>query len=122
MPFAIGVFTSDPNLLRCELARLGAEVILGGQEEEPMGAGWYAEDAVLLQRYSARVRPRRLDHLGGVLESEALLVHAGPLPLGMSLEENTQPFRYRHWLFALQGAIGSNGTTPAPGVDGRAGH
>ena len=108
MPFAIGVFTSDPNLLRCELARLRAEVILGAQEDEPMGAGWYAEDAVLLQRYSARVRPRRLDHLGGVLESEALLVHAGPLPLGMSLEENTQPFRYRHWLFAHQGAIGSN--------------
>ncbi|HZA50831.1 MAG TPA: class II glutamine amidotransferase [Myxococcaceae bacterium] len=105
MPFAIGIFTSDPNLLRCELARLRDEVSLGAHTDEPMGAGWYAEDAVLLQRYSARVRPERLDQLGGVLESEALLVQAGPLPIGMSLEENTQPFRYRHWLFVHQGAI-----------------
>jgi predicted glutamine amidotransferase len=108
MPFAIGLFTSDPNLLRCELARLRDEVIPGAQDDEPMGAGWYAEDAVLLQRYSARVRPERLDQLGGVLESEALLVQAGPLPLGTSLEENTQPFRYRHWLFVHQGTIGGS--------------
>jgi predicted glutamine amidotransferase len=108
MPFVIGVFTSDPNLLRCELARLRDEVILGAQDDEPMGAGWYADEAVLLQRYSARVRPERIDHLGGVLESEALLVHSAPLPLGMSLEENTQPFRYRQWLFAHQGTIGGN--------------
>jgi predicted glutamine amidotransferase len=108
MPFAIGVFTSDPNLLRCELARLRDEVVLGAHDDGPMGAGWYSEDAVLLQRYSARVRPHRLDQLGGVLESEALLVHAGALPLGMSLEENTQPFRYRHWLFAHQGTIAGN--------------
>jgi glutamine amidotransferase len=106
MPFAIGIFTSDPNLLRCELARLRDEVNLGAQADEPMGAGWYADDAVLLQRYSARVRPDRLDQLGGVLESEALLVQAGPLPVGMSLEENTQPYRYRHWLFVHHGTIG----------------
>lgn len=108
MAFSIGLFTSDPNLLRCELARLRHDVLVGNASEEPLGAGWYAEDNVLLQRYAARVRPEGLEQLGGVLESDALVVHAGPLPLAVSLEENTQPFRYRQWLFTAQGAL-SNG-------------
>ena len=104
MAFVLGIYTSDPNLLRCELSRLHPE-LEGTAAPEPMGAGWYAEENVLLQRYSARARPDRLDELGGVLESDALLVHSGPLPLGLSLEENTQPFRYRQWMFAAAGAV-----------------
>ncbi|EAU61872.1 conserved hypothetical protein [Stigmatella aurantiaca DW4/3-1] len=38
-------------------------------------------------------------------ESGVLLFHAGKLPLGVSPEENTQPFRGRSWLFAHQGAL-----------------
>lgn len=105
MGFALGIYTSDPNLLRCELARLRPELVLGEPASEPMGAGWYGDDSVLLQRYSAKVRPESLDELGGVLESDALLVHGGPLPFGMSLDENTQPFRFRQWMFVNHGVI-----------------
>jgi predicted glutamine amidotransferase len=32
-------------------------------------------------------------------------VHAARLPLGLAAEENTQPFRARHWLFAHAGRV-----------------
>ncbi|MBX5482573.1 MAG: class II glutamine amidotransferase [Myxococcaceae bacterium] len=104
MACAFGIYTSDPNLLRCELGRLRDEVILAGTNEA-LGAGWYADENVLLQRYSAKARPESIEQLGGVLESDALIVHSDALALGMSLEENTQPFRYRQWLFASHGGV-----------------
>lgn len=105
MAFALGLYTSDPNLLRCELSRLRGEIALGDPGAEPMGAGWYGDEAVLLQRYSAEAGPAALDELGGVLESDALIVHGGPLPSGLSIDENTQPFRFRHWMFAHRGEV-----------------
>ncbi len=107
MPFAVGVLTSDSNLLRCELHRLRAQVGLGG-EEEPMGAAWFADGNVLLQRYAPSARPASLEGLSGQVESDALLMHGASLPLGMSLEENIQPFRYRGWLFACQTGLPSS--------------
>ncbi|MGA9521109.1 MAG: class II glutamine amidotransferase [Myxococcaceae bacterium] len=105
MSFAIAVYTSDPNLLRCELARLNEDVELDLRSPEPMGAGWYSDSNVLLQRYASTVRPESLELLGPDLESEALIVHSSALPLGLSPEENTQPFRFRSWLFAHLGKI-----------------
>ncbi len=106
MAFAIALYTSDPNLLRCELARLTGAVDLDLRSTEPMGAGWYSDDNILLQRYASAVRPESLHLLGPDLQSDAVLVHVGALPLGLSLEENTQPFRYRNWLFMHDGHIG----------------
>jgi predicted glutamine amidotransferase len=105
MSVAFAVYTSDPNLLGCELARLGPEVSLGERAGlAAVGVGWYADDQVLMQRFPANARPDQVTELGRP-ESEALLFHAGPLPVGTSLEENTQPFRYRHWLFVQVGAL-----------------
>jgi predicted glutamine amidotransferase len=117
VPFAFGVLTSDPNLLRCELVRLRPEVGLGSGQE-PLGAAWYADDNVLLQRYAPRARPAHLDELGGLVESDALLMHGLDLPVGASLEENTQPFRYRQWLFACQGQVGGGEKLRALALEG----
>ncbi len=121
MSFAFGIFTSDPNLLRCELLRLRPEVGLG-RGDEPVGAAWYADGKVLVQRTSAHARPEGLDQLGGVLESEALLVHGGALPLGLSVEENAQPFRSGEWIFLSQGTNGSEARLRARALEGLPDH
>ena len=121
MPFAVGVLTSDPNLLRCELHRLRAQVGLGSPDE-PMGAAWFSDGNVLLQRYAPSARPASLDGLGGQLETEALLLHGAPLPLGMSLEENTQPFRYRGWIFACQTGLPASARLRDLALEGLPGH
>ncbi|MFY1827823.1 class II glutamine amidotransferase [Myxococcus fulvus] len=106
MSVVLAALTSDPNLLRCELSRLAGQVLV---QTEPranaMGVGAYAQDEVLLRRLSDVEEVPSLESLAPPTESEALLLHAGRLPLGASLEENTQPFRSRRWLFAHQGAI-----------------
>lgn len=117
MALSFGIYTSDPNLLRCELARVRHDVPDLSAMAEPMGAGWFAEDSVLVQRYSAKARPSSLEGLGGVLESDSLLVHSAPLPLGLSPEENTPPFRYRQWMFAAQGSLGATGRFRNDAVD-----
>ncbi|MHB8873700.1 MAG: class II glutamine amidotransferase [Myxococcaceae bacterium] len=105
MSKVFAVFTSDPNLIRCELHRLKAEVDLtAGPESNAVGLGSYAQEVVLLQHYASEKSLPPLDELGAP-ESEAVLYHAERLPLGRALEENTQPFRFRHWLFAHVGQV-----------------
>lgn len=105
MSVALAVLTSDPNLVRCELHRLEGQVAL--QEEgrsNAVGIGAYAQDDVLLRRFP-RDANLTLESLAPPHESEALLFHGQRLPVGLSLEENTQPFRSRRWLFAHQGVV-----------------
>jgi glutamine amidotransferase len=59
---------------------------------------------VLLRRLASDAG-MTLDSLVPPHESGALVFHAGRLPVGLSLEDNTQPFRARSWLFAHQGAL-----------------
>jgi predicted glutamine amidotransferase len=105
MSVVLAVLTSDPNLLRCELARLEGQVALQGEPRaNAVGVGSYADGEVLLQRLSsdAGLTPGAL---APPHESGALVFHAGRLPVGLSLEDNTQPFRARNWLFGHQGAL-----------------
>ncbi len=106
MSLAFAVFTSDPNLLQCELSRLESEVSL--PEVQPLsavGVGSYAQEDVLLQRHTSPPALRSLSKLWPRLDSEALLYHGGALPVGISPEENAQPFRYHRWLFCHLGAV-----------------
>lgn len=106
MPVAFAVFTSDPNLLACELHRLAEQVALvNGDKHNAVGVGHYGSDEVLLQRYRFEGPPREVWTLLPQPESEALVYHAGPLRPGDSLEESAQPYRFRHWLFCHVGAI-----------------
>ena len=105
MSVVLAVLTSDPNLLPCELHRLAGQVALQGEPRpNAVGVGAYAQDEVLLRRFPGDTA-LSLPGLAPPHESEALVYHGGRLPVGMSLEENTQPFRARHWLFAHQGAL-----------------
>lgn len=106
MAVAFAVFTSDPNLLSCELQRLSDQVaLLNGDRPNAVGVGHYTSDEVLLQRYRFEGLPREVWKLLPQPESEALVYHARPLRPGSSLEERTQPHRFRHWLFCHVGAI-----------------
>jgi predicted glutamine amidotransferase len=106
MSVAFSVFTSDPNLLRCELFRLKQVVSLTDRPLNAAGLGSYSQEEVLLQRYpGAAVQQPSLFSSWDKLESEALLYHATMLPLGVSLEENTQPFRYHRWMFCHIGQM-----------------
>ncbi|MBN9684096.1 MULTISPECIES: class II glutamine amidotransferase [unclassified Corallococcus] len=105
MSAILAALSSDPNLLRCELHRLTGQVVLRPDAHaNALGVGSYAQEEVLLRRL-APDRDLTLDDLGPPHESEAVLFHANRLPLGLSPEENTQPFRVRHWLFAHQGPL-----------------
>jgi glutamine amidotransferase len=105
MSAVFAALTSDPNLLRCELHRLASQVLLrGAQRSNAVGVGTYAQDEVLLRRLASD-EELTLDSLAPPHESEALLFHGGRLPVGLSLEDNTQPFRARRWLFAHQGTL-----------------
>ncbi|WP_199747312.1 class II glutamine amidotransferase [Corallococcus sp. AB049A] len=105
MSAILAALSSDPNLLRCELHRLTQQVVLRPEARaNALGVGSYAQEDVLLRRL-APDREITLDDLGPPHESEAVLFHASRLPLGLSPEENTQPFRARHWLFAHQGPL-----------------
>ncbi len=100
------VFTSNPNLVRCDLHRLQAEVSLKGpRPSNSVGLGTVAQDVVLLERLGTDAALPSLENLAGASGVDALLLHAQSLPLGMSPEENTQPFRARGWLFAHQGSV-----------------
>ncbi|MGE6759346.1 class II glutamine amidotransferase [Corallococcus interemptor] len=104
MSAILAALSSDPNLLRCELLRLTGVRLIPDSRINAMGVGSYAQEEVLLRRLPPDRFPV-LDDLAPPHESEAVLFHAGRLPLGLSLEENTQPFRARHWLFAHQGPL-----------------
>ncbi len=105
----VAVLQTDDSLLRCQLERLRSHVSLRG-EGDPLplayGFGYFAAGNVLLgKRPSGTSATLSLPELVGKVDSEALLVHARLSPGPAAKDENTQPFRYRRWLFAHAGTI-----------------
>ncbi|HET8538873.1 MAG TPA: class II glutamine amidotransferase [Anaeromyxobacter sp.] len=102
------ILQSDPNLLRCQLKRLDASVALQEDERLPdaYGFGHYSGGSVLLgKRPSGVTAALSVADLVGKVDSEALLVQARRAVIGQAKDENTQPFRFRRWLFAHDGTI-----------------
>ena len=103
------VLQNDPNLLRCQLARLDKSVSLAdgdGGPPDAYGFGHYSGGSVLLgKRPSGVTAALSLADLVGKVDSEALLVQARHAVFGQAKDENTQPFRFRRWLFAHDGTI-----------------
>jgi hypothetical protein len=97
----LAIYTSDPMLVCCELDRVRAQVPWD-TDSLPLGIGAY-QDAVVLQRCYG-VGASRQD-AWEVPDSEAVIITAGPLEEGKSLEENMPPFRFRQWLFSLVGEV-----------------
>ena len=104
----VAILQNDPNLLRCQLARLDKSVSLADGDAPPdaYGFGHYAGGSVLLgKRPTGAPASLTLPDLVGRIDSEALLVHARRATVGKAKDENTQPFRFRRWLFAHDGTI-----------------
>jgi hypothetical protein len=106
MSVAFALLTSDANLLPCELDRLKDKVELDGHGSSHLaGVGWYAQDSVLLRRFSLDAAPRVTTELVSDAASEALLYVCSPVDPSAPVEEVAQPFRYRNWLFAQAGGV-----------------
>lgn len=95
------IITSNAALVRCELSRVRPQIELDGPHSTG-GVGAY-QDQVVLQRHHAAGGGR--EALWEVPDSDIVVLHAGPVPLGQAIEENAQPFRFRQWLFALVGDV-----------------
>jgi hypothetical protein len=107
MSVAFALLTSDANLLGCELARLEGRVSLDGQGRSHVaGAGWYAQESVLLRRFPLDAAPRSTVELGdNGAASEALLYASAAVDATRPVEASAQPLRFRNWLFAQGGAV-----------------
>lgn len=107
MATSLAVLTRDPNLMRCELRRLREKAALAPAGERPgaIGLGYVHGSEVLLRKKPGSMAPADLYELGKDIESDAILFHADRTPAGSFKDENSQPFRYRRWLFAHDGAI-----------------
>jgi glutamine amidotransferase len=105
----VAVLQTDPNLLRCQIVRLGRHVSLEVSDGLPdaYGFGSYAADGELLlgKRPTGAATLLSLADLVGRVDSEALIVHSRRAVVGKGKDENTQPFRFRRWLFAHDGTI-----------------
>lgn len=97
----VAVLTSEPFLVRCELARVRHEVALDSAELS-VGVGAFEEHTPLLNRYGPGA-PH--GDVWETPESDAVIIHAQALPVGQSLEDNIQPFRFRQWFFAHGGHV-----------------
>lgn len=101
----VAVLQSQAALLPCLLAQLDAR--LGGPPApgQAMGLGYFENGKVLLRKRPVPPGGASWATLAGDVQSEVVVgsVHA-PAAAGY-LEENTQPFRFRAWLFAGVGRI-----------------
>lgn len=107
MSIAFSLYTTDPNLLGCQLHRIAGEVQLAHSSHNAIGVGTYADDTVLMHRLPANASSLSVAALAPAAKSQVVMFHGRALPVGMSLEDNTQPFRFRRWLFAQVGELAS---------------
>jgi predicted glutamine amidotransferase len=108
MSNALALYTSNPNLLRCELHRLKDQVLRFEPQTSGtsvVGMGSYEQDEVLLQEYSAAQARAPLSELWRGGASDVVLFHATEVPVGAQLEQYAQPFRFRRWMFCHLGGI-----------------
>jgi glutamine amidotransferase len=104
----VAILQNDPNLMKCQLARLVQHVTLAEPDRPPdaYGFGYYTPSDVLLgKRPSGAPAPLTLAQLIGDVATDVLLAHARYTVLGNHKDENTQPFRFRRWLFAHDGSL-----------------
>lgn len=73
-----------------------------GDPSEVVGVGAYEDSVVLLKRYGSGV-PRT--DLWDAPETDVVLIHSQAPTSATPLDENTQPFRLRQWLFAHAGEV-----------------
>jgi predicted glutamine amidotransferase len=103
-----GLLGNRPDLAG-RLLRANASALQERAEPgRPMGwgVGFFQAGEVLLQRRPSDVRPV-VDVTEGLttIRTDALIAHVRRPHIGSLRTENTQPFRYRSWLFAQTGTV-----------------
>ncbi len=104
----VAILQNDPNLMRCQLLRLAGMVSLTDPDRLPeaYGFGYYtAADLLLGKRPTGAASLLTLAQLVGEVDTDVLVAHARYATIGNHKDENTQPFRFRRWLFAHDGAV-----------------
>jgi hypothetical protein len=107
MPVAIGILTSHPSLLPCQLERLAGQLPLRPEHERisTVGVGTVSDGTLLLRRLAPPDAPQSLADEALASPAEALVYRAELLPASASVEESGQPLRYQRWLFAQSGSL-----------------
>lgn len=105
MGWTFALASRDPNLVGCVLHALHSQApLVPDAAAASFGIGYYVDGQPLLERQPAVRAPVNLSALAEHIDSELLLAHAGP-PGPSPKDENTQPFRFRTWLFAHAGEL-----------------
>jgi len=102
MAHLLALLGSDPTLLHCQVHRLRDQVHLG--RWDALGMGYYADDAVLVAKRPGDVGTHDVADLARDLHSPALLAMAQGAGFRFD-EDATDPFRFRQWLFAMDGMV-----------------
>jgi len=105
MGWIFALASRDPNLVGCALHMLQVPRPLRPTSEPAVyGLGYYQAGEPLLERQPTARAGYNVRSLAENLESEIFLTHArGPgFP---AKDENTQPYRFRRWLFAHSGRV-----------------
>src|SRR5262249_38853367 len=100
----LGILTSHPDLLGCQLVRLDAQVQLAGgaHPTTTVGLGTLTGGEALLRRWATRIAPHRL-----AAPASALLYCAQALGPAAPMDEDVQPLRFGSWLFSTEGELES---------------
>ncbi len=105
----IGIVCNDTQTLPLFLADESAWIDeLSAVEGSHWGCAYYAGERPLLIRRPLRAQGDIGSRLSA-LRSHRILCHVQTKPEGEFRAENTQPFRYRDWVFALSGTLGGGG-------------
>lgn len=101
----IALLTSNPMRLRCQVRRVDDAIDLGAGPGQVVGVGYHDNGKVLLRKRPGMPEGSRIESLVGDVCSELLLATSHPVgPTGFR-EENSEPYRFRGWLFGGVGRI-----------------
>jgi predicted glutamine amidotransferase len=95
---------SDPALLRCQLHRLAPAVDLGVRAGKVLGVGYFENGKVLLRKRPA-TGEATLEGLATDVKSELFVAASHGSGPGGFREEDTEPYRFRNWIFGGTGRI-----------------
>ncbi len=100
----VAVLQNDPALLRCQLQRLERVVDLAVRPGKVVGVGYFENGKVLLRKRPVAGELSLAQAFGDVQSELFLAVSHGVAPGGFR-EEDTEPYRFRNWVFAGTGQI-----------------
>lgn len=92
--------TSDAALVRCELDRVRERFSPDGGQV--IGVGGWQDNQVVSRSYGVGV-PR--DDAWQAPDSEMVVLSSRKLEVGEGVEDSSQPFRFRRWLFSAVGPL-----------------